>query len=93
MVRKAAFCINGEKKTLVPAVAVREVCDPTGSGDAFRSGLLKGLAMGLDWLSCCQMGSVAAAYAVERYGTQEHKFDWQSFRERFESHFGPFLAP
>jgi adenosine kinase len=83
--------LRGEK-TLVPAVAVRQVCDPTGSGDAFRSGLLKGLAMGLDWLTCCQMGSVAAAYAVEHYGTQEHTFDWQSFRERFENHFGPFLG-
>jgi adenosine kinase len=84
--------LQGEK-TLVPAVAVQQVCDPTGSGDAFRSGLIKGLALGLDWLSCCQMGSVAAAYAVEHYGTQEHRFDWQSFRERFENHFGPFLAP
>ena len=83
--------LRGEK-TLVPAVAVRQVCDPTGSGDAFRSGLLKGLAMGLDWLTCCQMGSVAAAYAVEHYGTQEHTFDWQGFRDRFENHFGPFLG-
>jgi adenosine kinase len=78
------------EKTLIPAVAVQQVCDPTGSGDAFRGGLLKGLAMGLDWLSCCQLGSVTAAYAVEHYGTQEHRFDWQSFQERFETHFGPF---
>jgi len=81
--------VQGER-TLIPAVAVRQVSDPTGSGDAFRGGLLKGLAMGLDWLTCCQMGTVAAAYAVEHYGTQEHRFDWQSFRERFENHFGPF---
>ncbi len=83
--------LKGEK-TLVPAVGVRQVCDPTGAGDAFRGGLLKGLALGLDWLNCCQIGSVAAAYAVEHYGTQEHRFDWQSFLTRFEQHFGPFQA-
>lgn len=77
------------EKTLVPSVPVRQVCDPTGAGDAFRGGLLKGLAMGLDWLTCCQMGSVAAAYAVEHYGTQEHHFDWYGYQERFQTHFGP----
>ncbi|HBD06886.1 MAG TPA: carbohydrate kinase family protein, partial [Syntrophobacteraceae bacterium] len=80
--------LHGEKN-LVPAAPVRQVCDPTGAGDAFRGGLLKGLALGLDWLSCCQMGSVAAAFAVEHYGTQEHRFDWSDFRGRFEKSFGP----
>jgi adenosine kinase len=83
--------LNGEK-VLVPPVPVQQVCDPTGAGDAFRGGLLKGLAMGLDWLTCCQMGSVAAAYAVEHYGTQEHTFDYQSFCQRYEEHFGPLTG-
>jgi hypothetical protein len=64
------------------------VSDPTGAGDAFRGGLLKGLADGRDWATCCRMGSVAAAFAVEQYGTQEHRFDWRAFEKRFESQFG-----
>jgi adenosine kinase len=80
------------ERTLIPAVPVARVCDPTGAGDAFRGGLLKGLAMGLDWLSCCQIGSVAAAYAVEQYGTQEHRFGWSDFQQRFEKHFGPLQS-
>jgi adenosine kinase len=83
--------LHGEK-VLVPPVPVQQVCDPTGAGDAFRGGLLKGLAMGRDWLTCCQMGSVAAAYAVEHYGTQEHTFDYQSFCQRYEKHFGPLAG-
>jgi adenosine kinase len=75
-------------KMLIPAVPPEPLCDPTGAGDALRGGILKGLAMGADWLTCCQMGSVAATYAVERYGTQEHCFDWDSFRQRYENQFG-----
>ena len=75
-------------KALIPVVSVESICDPTGAGDAFRAGLLKGWKMGQDWLTCCQMGSTAAAYAVEHYGTQEHRLDWDSFRRRYESQFG-----
>ena len=76
------------EKIFVPSVPASEVCDPTGAGDAFRAGLLKGLAMGMDWETCCQMGSVSAVYAVEHYGTQEHRLDWASFCKRYETHFG-----
>jgi adenosine kinase len=80
------------EKSLVPPATVRDACDPTGAGDAYRGGLLKGLAMGLDWLSCCQMGSVSAAFAVEHHGTQEHRFDWAEFEQRYQQQFG-LLAP
>ena len=39
--------IAREGRTDVPAVATRRVVDPTGVGDAFRGGLLKGIALGL----------------------------------------------
>lgn len=76
------------EKTFIPSVPAREVCDPTGAGDAFRAGLLKGLIMGMDWETCCQIGSVSAVYAVEHYGTQEHHLEWDSFCRRYEAHFG-----
>lgn len=83
--------VRGDK-TLVPASKVKDVVDPTGAGDAYRAGLLKGLVNRFDWLTCCQMGSVAATYAVECHGTQEHRFDWGGFLARYESNFGP-LSP
>lgn len=79
--------IQGDK-VLIPAVPVREVCDPTGAGDAYRAGLLKGWTMGMDWPTCCQIGSVAATYAVEHYGTQEHRLEWTDFCQRYGARFG-----
>ncbi len=84
----AILDIQGEK-TLIPTIAVSEVKDPTGAGDAFRSGLLKGYGMGMPWEICCQIGSVTAAYAVEHYGTQEHRVDWAELCTRYETSFGP----
>ncbi len=75
-------------KIMIPAAPVREVCDPTGAGDAFRAGLLKGWADGRDIAICCQMGSITAACAVEHHGTQEHQLDWESFTRRYESFYG-----
>lgn len=82
---------KGPNKVLIPAVPVPEVLDPTGAGDAFRAGLLKGWCFGMDWEISCQMGVVAATYAVEQYGTQEHFTDWRSFCRRYRRHFGPLL--
>jgi adenosine kinase len=76
----------------VPAVATRRVIDPTGVGDAFRGGLMKGIAMGLPYPVCARMGSVAATYALEHLGGQSHAYSWDEFRLRYEKHFGPLPA-
>jgi adenosine kinase len=83
--------VKGER-TLFPAVKAERVLDPTGAGDALRGGLLKGWSLGLDWDICCQMGTVAASYAVEVYGTQEHRLTWESFCLRYEATYGPLLC-
>lgn len=77
------------EETKVPAVPVKEVADPTGAGDAYRSGLLKGLAMGKTVAEAGKLGAVCAAYAVEHKGTQEHSFTMEEFTKRFEASFGP----
>ncbi len=74
---------------IVPAIAVEKVVDPTGAGDAQRAGLLKGLSLGLDMLEAARLGSVSAAYAIEKLGTQEHSYTKDEFRERYEKAFGP----
>ena len=52
----------------VPAVPPSRVLDPTGAGDAYRAGLLKGLALGLGWPEAARMGAVLASFAYERGG-------------------------
>jgi adenosine kinase len=73
----------------VPAVTPNRIEDPTGVGDAFRGGFMKGLAMGVPFPVCAQIGSVAATYALEHLGGTSHAYTWNEFSERYEQHFGP----
>jgi adenosine kinase len=80
--------IEGDRETGIPAVPAHRIVDPTGVGDAFRGGFLKGLARGSDLEVCARLGSVAATYALEHLGGQSHAYTWDEFRERYEAHFG-----
>lgn len=71
----------------VPAVPPTAVADPTGVGDAFRGGFLKGLVHGLTLERCAQMGTLAATYCLENRGTQGHRYDLAAFTRRFRRHF------
>jgi adenosine kinase len=72
----------------IPAARILEILDPTGAGDAYRAGLLKGLVSGKDMETSAKMGAVTSAYAIEKYGTQEHSFTYNDFVERYRSNFG-----
>jgi adenosine kinase len=72
----------------IPAVKVHDVVDPTGAGDAYRAGLLKGIVIGRDIETAAKIGTVVAAYAIEKYGTQEHRLTYEEFVERYRSNFG-----
>jgi adenosine kinase len=72
----------------VGALPPHRMVDPTGVGDAFRGGFLKGMADRLDYTRCAQLGSVAATYALEHLGGQSHAYTPGEFYERLESHFG-----
>jgi len=81
-----------EGRAEVPALPPHRVVDPTGVGDAFRAGLMKGLALGLDYRESAQIGSVAATYVLEHLGGQSHAYTWDEFRRRYEGQFGPLAA-
>ncbi|OGV95648.1 hypothetical protein A2W24_06985 [Microgenomates group bacterium RBG_16_45_19] len=72
----------------IPAAKVKRVVDPTGAGDGYRSGFLTGYIEGKSMLDCGRMGAVAAAYTVEKYGTQTHHFTLQQFQERLRQAYG-----
>lgn len=82
----AAIYADGHKIT-VPVVEPRQIVDPTGVGDAFRGGFVRGKRLGLDWGTCGKMGSLAAAYCLEFKGTQEHTYTIPEFIARFREHF------
>ncbi len=71
--------------TEVPAFAAHEIKDPTGAGDAFRAGLLRGMAAGWPITLSAMVGSLCASYVLEHVGTQNHFFTIPEFIERFRS--------
>ena len=80
--------ITRDSHVTVDAVSPHRIVDPTGVGDAFRGGFMKGLAAGLPYDTCARIGSVAATYALEHLGGQSHAYTLQEFARRYEEHFG-----
>ncbi|MCF6147254.1 MAG: carbohydrate kinase family protein [Candidatus Kuenenia sp.] len=80
---------NGNTKTYeIPAAKVSSIKDPTGAGDAYRAGLIKGLVSSNRGIAhAAKIGAVCAAYAVEVYGTQNFHFTSDEFNERFKEVF------
>ncbi len=89
---KGATIVTGKEKLHVPAVPPRRIVDPTGVGDAFRGGFMKGLAMGAPFEVCGRLGSVAATYVLEHLGGQSHAYTLGEFAERYKEHFGPLAT-
>jgi len=77
----------GGERFIIPVCPVTRVVDPTGVGDAYRAGLLKGIASGFGWDLCGRIGSVAAAYVLEQQGTQNHTYTLAEFVARFRTVF------
>ena len=97
VVQRAVIVTQGEKgsliwadgaEILVPVVPPAQVLDPTGVGDAYRAGLLKGLALGLSWKIVGQIGSLAATYVLETPGPQAHAYTIAEFVTRYKGVFG-----
>jgi len=80
--------LTRKSRTDVPALTPNRVVDPTGVGDAYRGGLMKGLALGLPVVKAARLGTVAATYALEHLGGQGHSYTLNEFRKRYEAHFG-----
>jgi adenosine kinase len=70
-----------------PALTARET-DPTGAGDAYRSGFVAGLLRGLELESAGRVASLASTYAVEHVGTIEHSYTADEFKNRYQEAFG-----
>lgn len=85
---KGSVVLTAEGEETIPAVPARQVLDPTGAGDAYRAGLLFGLARDLPWNAAARLGAVLASFSVEQQGTQEHRLELAEFWERYRTHFG-----
>lgn len=78
--------VNGDVYE-IPAVTPRQVVDPTGAGDAFRAGFMRGMELGMNWEICGRMGALAATYVLEQAGTQNHSYTPAEFVARYRENF------
>jgi adenosine kinase len=85
---KGCVILHPGEETRLSAAAVSNVVDPTGAGDAFRAGLIKGLVDGRLVTDAAKVAMTSAAYAVEHHGTQEHFFTPDAFWTRYQENFG-----
>jgi adenosine kinase len=72
----------------IPCVKAQEVLDPTGCGDAFRAGLLYGIAAGLDCPLTGRLASLMGAIKIASRGGQNHYFTRDEIAQRFKDSFG-----
>lgn len=81
---------EGKEYCILPG-KVKKVVDPTGAGDAWRSGFLAGLERKYDLQTCGEMGAIAAAFAIEEYGCQEHTYTKEEFQDRYRQTYKKML--
>ena len=72
----------------IPCVQAEEILDPTGCGDAYRSGLLYGIANGYDWEKTGRLAAVMGAIKIASRGGQNHQPSREEIGERYRKAFG-----
>ena len=78
--------VNGRAQT-IPAVKPAQVVDPTGCGDAYRAGLLYGIASDLDWPTTGRLASLLGSIKIAQRGAQNHQFTRDEISQRFREVF------
>ena len=78
--------VNG-KSEIIPTVKASQVVDPTGCGDAYRAGLLYGIANGFDWATTGRLASLLGSIKIAQRGAQNHQFSREEISQRFREAF------
>jgi len=79
------------KQFEIPCVQPKEIVDPTGCGDAYRAGLLYGIANNLDWQTTGQLGSLMGALKIAQRGGQNHRISRDEIDQYYFENFGTHI--
>lgn len=75
----------------IPCATPDDVVDPTGCGDAYRAGLLYGMAQGMDWALTGRLASLMGSIKIASRGGQNHQLTRAEILARFKDAFGTSL--
>ena len=85
---KGAVIYSDGQQIEIPSVKADKLVDPTGCGDAFRAGLLYGIANEMDWQSTGQLGALMGALKIAERGGQNHHLSRDAIDQRYFEIFG-----
>jgi len=85
---KGFILYDDGKKSVFPACTPDQVVNPTGAGDAFRGGLLKGLTSGWSKQHAAMLGASLGSFVVEQEGTLLHQLDMGEVKRRAKEVYG-----
>jgi adenosine kinase len=85
---KGSVILAAGQRHEVPCVPAQAVVDPTGCGDAYRAGLLYGIAHGWDWPTTGKLGAMMGALKIAHRGAQNHSAARDEIESRFRTAFG-----
>jgi len=89
---KGSLIFTGGEQIEIPCVKADSVVDPTGCGDAYRAGLLYGIANGMDWQQTGRIASLLGALKIAHRGGQNHHFTRDEVAIRFKQNFGTTIG-
>jgi adenosine kinase len=78
----------GGERHEIPAVKPTELVDPTGCGDAYRAGLLYGIAAGFDWPTTGRLASLLGSIKIAARGGQNHRATRAEIGALYQRQFG-----
>ena len=85
---EGSVVITAGRELRIPAVPAQGLVDPTGCGDAFRAGLLYGMARDWAWEKSAQLASVMGSIKISHRGGQNHRPGREVIARRFKEAFG-----
>ena len=88
---KGSQIFSGGRTFEIPCANPHAIVDPTGCGDAYRAGLLYGLANGMDWETTGRLASLIGAWKIAQRGGQNHKFTRDEIAARYKQSFNATL--
>ena len=89
---KGSEIYTGGQRLEIPSVKVEDIVDPTGCGDAYRAGLLYGIANDMDWRSTGQLASLMGALKIGARGGQNHRATRAEIEALYRKHFNSQLG-